>query len=180
MRSTRSTKLPRWAEWMLSLLCVGLGVAYWAEPARGVVLTSLGSWVELGTSRADDVAWLKPSAAAMAGAKPLIDYGDLRFLGCDLSLRGNTVELVTFWRRAEQTDSRALLLRFVLPESGAPVIVEQPLSADTLYTPLPANFYAARRGEVWLKVIQSSTGQSVSVSDSLQLADANGWIRVCR
>lgn len=180
MRSTRFTKLPRWAEWMLFLVCAGLSVTYWAEPTRDLSLSSLGSWVELGISRADDVAWLKPGAAAMGGAKPLIDYGGLQFLGCDLSLRGNTVELVTFWRLGEPSASRTLLLRLVLPESGAPMIVEQPLNAGALYAPLPANFYAARRGEVWLKVVQSSTGQSVSISDSLQPADANGWLRGCR
>ena len=182
MQSISSSRnLPRWIQWLLLLLCVGLCVVYLTEPARPVGLKewlgSLGAAVGFGQP-ANSIL-LESEAKSFVGAKPLVDYGNVQFLGCDLSLRDNRLYLVTHWQAQTETLPYGLALRFVSPVSKAQSDVSQPIQASTL-TPLPADFYVSgQHGKVWLRLIFSDSSQPVPLQNSLVLPDRDSWIRIC-
>ena len=168
-------------QWLLLLLCVGLCVVYLTEPARPVSLKEwLGSlWSAVGFSQPTSSVLLESEAESFVGAKPLVDYGNVQFLGCDLSLRDNRLYLVTYWQAQTGALPYDLALRFVSPVSEVQRDVVQSVQASTL-TPLPADFYVAgQRGKVWLRLIFSDSSQPVPLQDSLLLPSRDSWIHVC-
>jgi hypothetical protein len=182
MRSISSSRnLPQWMQGLLLLLCMGLCIIYLTEPARPV---GLKEWLgdlrsAVGFGQPAHSVLLESGAESFAGAKPLIDYGNVQFLGCDLSLRDNRLYLVTHWWAQGGALPYSLVLRFVSPVSEVQRDVEQPIQESTL-TPLPADFYlAGQRGKVWLRLIFSDSGQLVPLQDSLLVPGRDGWIRVC-
>lgn len=183
MPSTPSrNKLPRWAQAALIVICVILAAMIVTDPARNTPGVSAADWLHrvghlVGIDQHRDEILLAPDPHVLTGARPLIDFGSAQFLGCDRSVRGRSIELVTYW----QTNGPApyqIDLRLVLPDSSTREVT-QTLEAATLFTPLPENFYTAdRHGEVWLKVIDAHQ-HPVAVRASLHPPDSGGWLRIC-
>lgn len=134
----------------------------------------------IGIAPGSDKVLLEPKLELAEGARSLIAYGDLRFMGCDLSLHDDRPELVTYWQNDAQPMRYQIALRFILPESETLVDIAQLLDESVLLTPLPSSFYASgRRGEIWIRVVDADSQELVPPLNSFRPVDVDGWIRVC-
>src|SRR5512141_3048219 len=96
-------KLPRWAQAVLIVICVILAMMIATDPARNTPGVSAADWLQrvghlVGIDQRRDEILLAPDPHVLAGARPLIDFGGAQFLGCDRSVRGSAIELVTNWK----------------------------------------------------------------------------------
>lgn len=183
MRSTPSNnKLPHWAQAVLIVICAGLAIMIVTDPARNVPGVSVADWLQrlghiVGIDQRRDEVLLAPDPHVLAGARPLIDFGGIQFLGCDRAVRGSTLELVTYWQ-VNDTAPYQIDLWLVLPDSSTREVTHA-LDAATLFTPLPESFYAAdRHGEVWLRVVDVDQ-HPVAAHASLRPTNSSGWTRIC-
>jgi hypothetical protein len=177
-------KLPVWAQWAVVLFSLTLSAIYLAAPQRppAAMLSALGQWVPaaLGRAGAGEPALL-PLVAGASAAKPLARFGDLGFIGCDLSLKDGRPNLVTNWQPTPGGPSLDLNVRLEMPLQHEMVDIQMPLNGTQIETALPPAFFSgSARGKVWIQVIQRDTGQALAAAESLGLASSGGWSRICR
>lgn len=171
-------KLPVWAQWAVVLVSMMLSAIYLAPPQRppAAMLTALSQWVQVALGRADvDEPELPPlvSGAAHDG-KPLARFGEVGFMGCDLSLNDGLPILVTNWQPTVGDPRLDLSVRLEMPVQQEAVEIRMPLNGTQIETALPPAFFSgSARGKVWIHVTQRDTGQALAATDSLGLASSS-------
>ncbi len=177
---TSPPKLSHKAQGALLVICFGLSLSYLSVAVRQPNSTSGSRWFGiLSADPSPERAYLNPSLEILTSAQPLIDFGVVKFKGCDLAWRAQGMELVTYWQGADQAPL-ALHLRFVFPTTPTRLEVEQKLDTSLLFTALPDGFYTSEKhGETWLRVTEPLTGNLVQAQERIPLTMLNGWVKVC-
>jgi len=177
--------LPRWSQWLTVGLCLSLGAIYLAAPQRPLraVLQGAAGWLIGMPVQFSSISTIEllPNPDLIHKAQPLASFGDVSFLGCDLSVESAHLFLVTNWQFPQPRPNLNVILRFILPRGGHPIESQRSLDNTTLVFSLPAEFYEeAQRGQSWIRVTDAQTGQAVPAALSLAQPTNDGWLRICR
>lgn len=113
-----------------------------------------------------------------ADGASLVQFRDISFLGCDLTMRGTKVYLITRWQGLPKETQ--LEARLTFWTDGRLLATEQwSLDPGDHYTEVPANFFRGRLSrEIQLMVVDKTAGVPVSpTSVLLPMRDMN--VRIC-
>lgn len=172
------SKLPPTAQLVLLIVSSILSLLYMHQSERPLQLDQIAAWGQAFFG--ENQAHLEPRIDTTLGALPLIDYGSLQFVGCDLSLN-ESLNLVTNWRGVTLSNTQTLSVRFVLPTSFEVVDRNQAILTNTIFTSLPQNFYTDySHGEIWLQVLNEAGQPLVAQGKTLLRVSNSGWIQICQ
>lgn len=169
--------------WLLMALMLLVSLRYLNEPERqmfGAPMTQWGSGlVNVIIGSAAD-AQLQAQTQTLAYGRPLIEYDGLSFLGCDLALNKGQTELVTYWDGLRLDGHSNAQLRLHLLSTNGVIEYSQPVTASTLYWPLPKDYYSEmQRGDVWLRLIEASTNASLKPLSAVFQTPYADWFQIC-
>ncbi len=109
---------------------------------------------------------------------PLAEFGDVAFWGCDFRMEDGRLYLVTRWRRPLK--DTALTAHLIFAMNGETLATDSwPLNTDQHNSPVPLSFWKGRRGEIWLMLESTPSGEAFMPTASL-LPVLGQRVRVCR
>jgi hypothetical protein len=173
----------RWGQWLFVLASLCLSVFYLMEPERQTFLKVLSHWRELVRSYLADApaqGELASQSLLLKQGQPLLEYDALHFLGCDLAMESGQWQLVTYWDGELSETHYDAHFRLNSP-TGATLLEEvRPVVTSALAITLPSDFYSvSQRGKVWLKLVDTNSGELVEPTFALPSASEDGWRLIC-
>ena len=115
-----------------------------------------------------------------AAIVPLVEFGAVAYMGCDLDMQGPSLFLVTKWQGPLDRSGLTARLAFVL--DGEELGIDRwALNASEHRSPIPLAFFANRGGvrEIYLTMQNTGLGKMVMPTTSL-LPTSDRGVRICQ
>jgi hypothetical protein len=165
-----------WGAWLLVALMLVLSLYYLRAPERQLFGAQIAQWAQGSPTGAN----LEAQTQMLTDGRPLIEYDGLNFLGCDLALHQGQAELITYWKGIRPEVNYTAQLRVQIYSTEGVVEYAQPITTSTLYWPLPKDYYfEMQRGDIWLRLVQSPSGDSIQPLWAWSHAAADDWLPIC-